>query len=109
MNYKEELDSPVSSSMSESKCLVAGVASIREASERPSSLPKLVLVWTFKEEFKESETQNAGKFEGSLGKPIVKGDNKKHQITTITRSGGRNLICIEKRAEGLEDVFLKVD
>ena len=94
---------------SRKRLVMGGVASIREITEGSPPLLKLDLVGKFKEEFGEYETHDAGKFEGSLGKSIVEEDNRKCQIMTIARSGGRNLICREKRAGGLSTFCLKVD
>ena len=84
MNFKEELDLLVSSSMSESKTpRYGGVTSIREITEGSSSMSKLDLTGQFKEEGRASDSKVVGKFDLVLNEMVGEDDNKKYQIGIV--------------------------
>ena len=112
MDYKEELESLVSSSMAESMTPRYGGASssIKEITETASSMSKLDLRGQFKEEGRASDSKFEGKYFTMFNEMVVEEDNKKYQIGIVGgKIGEKDSLCREKRSGGLNTFCLKTD
>ena len=97
MNFKDELDSLASSSLSEWRTPRHGGAAIGEMTQVGSNLTG---------QFEEEETtKGIGKSE--VRRSFGEEENKKYQIATVMQLGGSSLMCREKRSGGLNTFCLK--